>query len=411
MTIFKILLVDDDKTRSDKIKNRIKNIKSGSIKIETDDVASINSAKKLLKSFLFDLLIVDIVLPKRDGDDEEKIIDGGITLVKDLKRNTKYKCPKRILGITSYQEQHPKFQEQFSDLCELVLKVDTGSSSWLDTIINDIVHRVDINNLHNHNENIETALVSIHGIRTFGSWQQRLNDIIKEKDESVISLSFSYGYLDLISFILPFDYLRKKASNRLYEDITHWVTTYSTKRFVFVAHSFGTYVLKETLEKISKDRLSINLDLIILCGSVLKSNYSWSLVKNRYNVVIINECGTNDLILWACNIFAPKLGMAGKTGFKWLNNDKQINRFHEGGHSLYFKERNDSKHCFMSNHWMPLIIKEIHSISPIDKRKENFFHYGLLEVLVKFLGYTFYPIAILLIITYVLYKNNWQYLI
>ena len=393
--MFKVLIIDDDIKRSERIEKALLELK-----IPINDITpaySIIEGKEKLEETNFDAVIIDIVLPQRVGD-KKKVDDGGIKLLKNIKRKKKGKLPSRVIGITSNLSQHQAYQIEFNKLCELVIPVEHGSCVWLETIIEDIKYRIS-DKITSNSIEAEYALVTIHGIRTFGEWQERLYNIVSNEIEGVTKLNFDYGYLDLISFLIP--PLRDRPINRLYNELIAWSQVHSAKKFYFVAHSFGTYILAQALRKLIASNAPFQIQGVVLCGSVIKSKQNWEKIRGNRNFFVVNECGTHDFILWLSNVFAPKLGMAGKVGFSWINTGLQSNRFHSGGHSLYFETDGKPDNNFMKQNWLPLFSDKV-NLQHVDERKYNIIHHGVIEVGIKLLGVIFYPLIIILFLSYVI---------
>lgn len=106
-----ILIVDDNNDKIAKIVSVIKSV-SESFNIET--VIDSFSAQLKLKSFKYDLLIVDLLLPIRKG--ESPTPHGGELLLKEISRNKTLIPPSIIVGITQFEE----YQEKFSSLWKLL---------------------------------------------------------------------------------------------------------------------------------------------------------------------------------------------------------------------------------------------------------------------------------------------------
>src|SRR5262249_22288609 len=47
-------------------------------------------------------------------------------------------------------------------------------------------------------------VLTLHGIRTFGKWQERLEELSKDKEPGVIGKHYKYGYFSILAFLLPF---------------------------------------------------------------------------------------------------------------------------------------------------------------------------------------------------------------
>lgn len=119
-----ILIVEDNTDKARKVKDFINNLplsKKCNVTIVTDFVG----AKSSLKSGSFDVLILDLLIPRSFGD--QPSCDNGRRLLTDLfNKAEKYKKPNTIIGLTSYNElipenktffeQHLTFLFSFNDL-------------------------------------------------------------------------------------------------------------------------------------------------------------------------------------------------------------------------------------------------------------------------------------------------------
>jgi len=98
-----------------------------------------------------------------------------------------------------------------------------------------------------------------------------------------------------------------------------------------------------------------HIDTIILAGSVLKPDFSWSSLSRSGRVrTLVNDCAIDDNVLLLSQLFVLFTGMAGRIGFYGFSGDQVVNRFFHGGHSLYFgtSKTDDS---FMIKYWLPLL--------------------------------------------------------
>src|SRR6266478_5646993 len=115
-------------------------------------------------------------------------------------------------------------------------------------------------------------IITVHGIRTFGQWQERLERLLKERQPDIEVFNYKYGYLSVIAFIIPF--LRWKVTSRFQHKLLRVVRKQSWNRIDIVAHSFGTHLVAKGLLGIAEaDRPQIHT--IIFAGSVLKSKLNW----------------------------------------------------------------------------------------------------------------------------------------
>ena len=86
-------------------------------------------------------------------------------------------------------------------------------------------------------------------------------------------------------------------------------------------------------------------------------------------------------------IFVLGLNDAGRRGFYGQNNDKFINRYFKGGHSLYFKNKNSNK-SFMEENWLPYILKD-KDLKVIDERNSNNIFLDFINPFIYILSITF----------------------
>src|ERR1041385_1043616 len=83
-------------------------------------------------------------------------------------------------------------------------------------------------------------VVTVHGIRTFGQWQERLESLLRQRDPNIRGFHFKYGYFSTLAFMIP---------------VFRWFVTQKFRRYLqaairdgdwhrvdVVAHSFGTHL-------------------------------------------------------------------------------------------------------------------------------------------------------------------------
>jgi len=121
----KILIVDDD---INKIKDIIIEIKKVNAEIEFDYCMEIIEAKRKISTKYYDLLVLDIMLPERI--DSGVLSDGGIQLLKEIRRREKYKYPGIIIGMTSDNEIVKKYRSEFFS----IIHYDTEYCNWKDEL-------------------------------------------------------------------------------------------------------------------------------------------------------------------------------------------------------------------------------------------------------------------------------------
>jgi hypothetical protein len=205
------------------------------------------------------------------------------------------------------------------------------------------------------------VLLTVHGIRTKGSWQEEIEPLIspffdhfpfKYSDFSgpisgplwlcleplglmlglALSLLFFFGLgwrgptkLTIIGSILLCVWLASRIlAGRRRERILrafklHWDKTVGAGRPPYIiAHSFGTYLVGAALDRFS----DLRVERLILTGCVLKSHFPWASLQgvrhSRRFKSVHNEMAKKDLVAVLAKLlegFVPPMGHAGVFGF------------------------------------------------------------------------------------------------
>ena len=120
-----ILVIDDNQQ---KLKNIRKVIEGLPEKLEFDTATNINSAKRLLSSNYYDLLILDLSLPVRDGDDP--MPENGVNFLQDINKESRLIKPYHIIGLSEYDEYISQFKAKFDDDLWSLIQYDGTSVKW-----------------------------------------------------------------------------------------------------------------------------------------------------------------------------------------------------------------------------------------------------------------------------------------
>jgi CheY-like chemotaxis protein len=372
----KILIVDDDDRRSASLAAYI--VEACSIHSDHISQAScIAEARQLLRATYFDVLVLDVVLPKRK-DKLDPSPQNGMDLLKALNRDSSLKKPERVIGITAYLSDVDRFRSEFEESCNIVVEAISNSDVWKRKIALSLAYTV-TSKTSRAVYSSRTAVLSVHGIRTFGQWQARLRRLIEERTEGVAFHTYKFGYFSSVVFLFPF--LRAFQVKRLAGSMRPVLSDENLDRIFIFCHSFGTYLVANALKLILKGESPKAKITLVLSGSMLSSTFDWKSVSNDNNFRIVNECGSRDFVLWLSAACVLGAGMAGKLGFYGFNNRFLMNRFFIGGHSLYF-----ASDSFMLQQWVPLLDEES-ELSEIDERVNSGFFLRVLENLVVVLGF------------------------
>ena len=110
-----------------------------------------------------------------------------------------------------------------------------------------------------------------------------------------------------------------------------------------IAHSFGTYIIGEILKR----GFDLQIDRLILCGSVLPQGFPWHQYQGRFaDDKVVNECGKADIWPVLAQSASWGYGASGTHGFGAV---LVKDRFHAGGHGQYFDPG------FVEKYWEPFI--------------------------------------------------------
>jgi len=155
----KILIVDDKQIKIRALKKVVeKHIRVEEIETATNIIA----AKKNLVEYQFDLLVLDLSLPLRDGDDPKA--ENGIDFLNEIKRSNKFKRPVHIIGFSEYDEYISKFNLDFNEDLWTLIKYDPTSDGWQKQIEQKIEHikrvKEDQNQELNNNFIIDLAIIT-----------------------------------------------------------------------------------------------------------------------------------------------------------------------------------------------------------------------------------------------------------
>ena len=218
-------------------------------------------------------------------------------------------------------------------------------------------------------------VVTVHGIRTFGQWQERLETITKaaaNADDEVVFKHKHYGYFSVLSFLNPF--ARNAEAKRFSLELAELLAVHEERpfdRICLVGHSFGTHIIAHALRHLPSE-ISRKIETVIFGGSVLSSHYPWNELLGTRVVRLVNDCGTRDWILPLNAILPFGSGVAGRNGFDGIMDDQYCNRYFEFGHSGYFyrsrKQADPSDdNWYLKRFWAPLLLRQ----SPVEACDER----------------------------------------
>jgi nucleoside phosphorylase/CheY-like chemotaxis protein len=123
--MIKILVVDDNQKKLSNIRNLIESIPELD---EIDTATNVVNAKRLMSFISYDLLILDLCLPMRDGEDA--LPENGINLLEDINKTQRIIKPYHIIGLSEFDDYINQFKTSFEDDLWALVKYDVTSITW-----------------------------------------------------------------------------------------------------------------------------------------------------------------------------------------------------------------------------------------------------------------------------------------
>lgn len=370
--MLKVIVVDDNQKRTEMLINEINKRGYGN-RISLTSCETADQARIELKN-LFDLMILDVVLPKKIGGTPQSL--HSFNLLKDLHRlQSKYLKPNMIIGLTADIKDITNYRNEFGEHFITVTESSTDSVDWLNKIATTI------NGMLNNEQKIianktDKILITVHGIRTYGKWQKSLRDNVELFSKDFEYIDIKYGFFDLVSFSIP--YLRMRRAEKAAKRLTLVLDQNHNKNIYIVAHSYGTLITSIAFKESSS---SLKTKKTILCGSPLDHDTPIDHIVKKSEITI-NECGTSDIVLILARMFVIGMGDAGRVGFSRENSKEFLNRYHKGGHSLYFYDTPTP--TFYEKFWIPMLCTDAEPVH-VDSRR-NFLGEDLIDLTVKIAG-------------------------
>jgi nucleoside phosphorylase len=140
MPTVRVLVVDDNNGKIERIRELVRSVP---IAEHTDVkvVGTLHDGLRELSQTCYDLVIVDLNLPMRSGEDPKQ--DGGVRLLENLAVSPALKKPTHIIGLTAYGELAERYSAEFKreGWCLIVFQHD--SDAWAKTLARVLVHIVE----------------------------------------------------------------------------------------------------------------------------------------------------------------------------------------------------------------------------------------------------------------------------
>ncbi|MFC9893507.1 serine/threonine-protein kinase [Nocardia sp. NPDC127579] len=189
------------------------------------------------------------------------------------------------------------------------------------------------------------AVVALHGIRTHAAWQRSFTEVAGRAGLGVHFDLWNFGYFSVLRFVMPWARLAKVRWFREVYQQEFGNAAAAGQVPSIVAHSFGTYILGNALLRYPYLRFG----KVLLCGSILPTNFPWDLLIERGQVQVVrNEYGSEDVWTRMVSVFVSGTGPSGLVGFTARSNRLWQERF-MFGHSEYFERGH------MKSRWLPFL--------------------------------------------------------
>lgn len=145
--------------------------------------------------------------------------------------------------------------------------------------------------------NTTHLVITVHGIRTNGDWQDDLKNLLEAAEPGITVRSFRYGFFSSLAFLIPpLRWLMGRQFRSFFVQEVRSVP--DGARIDLVAHGFGTYLAASALKCLPAGK---TIHTVIFAGSVLPVSFPWYRYLQAGTVGrVVNECGWDDWVLVVC---------------------------------------------------------------------------------------------------------------
>jgi hypothetical protein len=217
-------------------------------------------------------------------------------------------------------------------------------------------------------------VVLLHGMNTNAEWQEVLAESMRN-EPSIEPTVVGYNNFNPLKFWMPF-YFRAARVNKVLTDLRGIRDREPNADISIVAHSFGTYIVCRILMLAGDFRFH----RILLCGSIINTDYDWSAVSSQFSRPVINDIGRRDI--WPSIAKSITWGF-GNSGFIGFQNSLVRDRHFIYGHSDFL----EIKH--MRRYWLPYLLDGRVVPSKYSRRRKKM---GIWESFIRWLPIK-YPIV------------------
>lgn len=154
----RVLIVDDNSSKANEISKILREFEEV---IEDDVALDMRNATEKLQKNKYDLLILDINLPNRLGEDP--IEGNGAKLLESIKNNEKFLEPEYLVGLTAYEDEQRNLSDIFKSNFSELIRYDISSEQWKDNLrgkIKRILSKENNNFFHRKEYNYDYAIIT-----------------------------------------------------------------------------------------------------------------------------------------------------------------------------------------------------------------------------------------------------------
>jgi nucleoside phosphorylase len=136
-----VLVVDDSHEKARKIETCVRSfIRDDAVFLRL--VASVAEARRELRERQFELLVLDMNVPIRDGEDARR--DGGVLLLGELEKvRDGLRVPTHVVGLSEYPELVEEYGNYFAERLWYLVRYDGSSEEWARRLGQKLVHIVE----------------------------------------------------------------------------------------------------------------------------------------------------------------------------------------------------------------------------------------------------------------------------
>jgi nucleoside phosphorylase/CheY-like chemotaxis protein len=136
--VIRVLIADDHQGKVEKISGVMRGIFPAE-ELQIDVATTVTSAAEFLRKTIYDLLVVDMNMPMRSG--EEATAEGGLRLITRLQRKGHgLRSPVHIVGLTAFDSLAEEHGAVFSESLWHLIKYSESSDGWALQIAEKLVH-------------------------------------------------------------------------------------------------------------------------------------------------------------------------------------------------------------------------------------------------------------------------------